>query len=93
MGSSPVFFVVAAQVFLVLSLYPWTDKISLSSNKINTKSAGRPMEHGGSIVHVNTGRISLFVSDHFTERLGTIRDLCNGSRLCCIRNAEHDGTM
>lgn len=52
MGSSPVFVVVVAgQVFLVLSLYPWTDKTSLSSNIIRTKSAGRPMEHGGSIVH------------------------------------------
>lgn len=63
MGSSPVFFVVAGRVFLGLSLYPWTDKISLSSNVIHTKSAGRPMEHGGSIAHACQQRahLSFFV--------------------------------
>lgn len=46
-----LFISVADLAFLVRSLYPWIDKTFVSWSRIHTKSAGKLMAHGGSIVH------------------------------------------
>lgn len=51
MSSIVFFIVVAGLVFPVLSLCPWIGKIFVSWDRSHTKSAGKLMAHGGSIVN------------------------------------------
>lgn len=70
------FSAVTGLVFPALSLFPWTDKTFASWNRIHTKSAGKPMAHGGSIVH----GFFLSVNDSLSTSFNTAIGLCVSHR-------------